>query len=443
MTDSSGGGMSAAGRLRLRRTVRQWFVPIVVFLVVVAALGAGTAYATHAEPGETTEERVVSTWSDQADFSHSTTVQRDTAAFPVGTELQNRPAYYTRISPDVTLGYISGYTASDGGSLDVETVLEVRWQGADGDGNVLWQVTEPVASSSWTDVGPDETRGVETTVNVTDINNRIETYQSELGSSRGSVETVFVARTTRSGEINGQSVQHTRVHSIPFDYRESTYGFREPSIETVSREQTETETVPVVYGPVRSAGSILLTVMPLLGAISMGLVRRKGVLELSAAEEAALEHALAREEFDEWITTGTLPASFLDRDPVEVSSLEGVVNVAIDSGRRVIEDGDRYFISTPELSYLYVNETPDIETLPETEPVIGPEMPDDVDVLGEDEVPDEDGMPVEAGDPDRNGRGVPPVAGADWDAAQGADSAASDSAEGDDGDDENENENEN
>lgn len=438
MTDSPDGGMSAAGRLRLRRTVRQWFVPIVVVLVVVAALGAGTAYATHAEPGETTEERVVSTWSDQADFSHSTTVQRDTAAFPIGTELRDRPAYYTRISPDITLEYTSEYSASDRGSVDVETILEVRWEGTDSNGNVLWRVTEPVASSSWTDVAPDETRGVETTVNVTDINSQIETYQSELGSSRGSVETVFVARTIRSGEINGQSVQHSRTHSIPFDYRESTYGFGEPAIETVSRERTETQTVPAVYGPVREAGSILLTVLPLLGAISMGLVRRKGVLELSAAEEAALEHALAREEFDEWITTGTLPASFLDRDPVELSSLEGVVNVAIDSGRRVIEDGDRYFISTPELSYLYVNESPDIETLSQTQPNIGPEMPEDAEMLGEDDMPDEGHEPADSGDPDRNGRGPTPVAGADWDGPVKTDSAVSEPAEDDDVDDESE-----
>jgi len=424
MTDSSGGGISATDRLRLRRTVRRWFVPIVALLLVVAALGAGTAYATHVEPGETTEERVVSTWSDEAEFSHSAAVQRDTAAFSNDTVLRNRPAYYTQVSPDATLAYASGYTASDGGSLDIETVLEVRWEGTDGDGNVLWRVTEPVATSSWTDVGPDETRRVETTFNATDVNNRIEAFHEELGSSRGSVETVFVARTTRSGEINGQSVQHSRTHSIPFDHRESTYGFLEPSVETVSRERTETETVPVVHGPVRQAGSILLTVVPLFGALGMGLARRKRVFELSAEENAALEHALVREEFDEWITTGTLPASRSESDPVEVASLEGVVNVAIDSGRRVIEDGDRYFISTPELSYLYVNDAPSVESV---------SAPAESDPPAEDpEGGDEGG--VDEADPARNGRTAAPVAATDENAVEGEASTESGAGSADDGD---------
>ena len=405
MTDSSGGGGRATDRLRLRRTVRRWFVPIVAVLLVVAALGAGTVYATHVEPGETTEERVVSTWSDRAEFSHSAVVQRDTAAFSNDVVLRNRPAYYTRVSPDATLEYASGYTASDGGSLDVETVLKVRWEGTDGDGNVLWRVTEPVATSTWTDVAPDETRRVETTFNATEVNDRIETFQDELGSSRGSVETVFVAQTSRSGEINGQSIQHSRTHSIPLDHRESTYGFSEPSIETVSRERTETETVPVDYGPIREAGSVLLTVVPLLGALGMALARRKRVFELSDEESAALEHALAREEFDEWITTGTLPTSLSNSEPVEVASFEGVVNVAIDSGRRVIEDGDRYFISTPELSYLYVNDAPSIESVSaSTEP----------DLSTDDGYDEADGE----FDPARNGQTVASVAATEEDAAE-------------------------
>ena len=224
MTDSSGGGGRATDRLRLRRTVRRWFVPIVAVLLVVAALGAGTVYATHVEPGETTEERVVSTWSDRAEFSHSAVVQRDTAAFSNDVVLRNRPAYYTRVSPDATLEYASGYTASDGGNLDVETVLKIRWEGTDGDGNALWRVTEPVATSTWTDVAPDETRRVETTFNATEVNDRFATVQEELDSSRGSAKTVCVAQTTRSGEINAQSGQPSRTNSIPLVHQSSTYG---------------------------------------------------------------------------------------------------------------------------------------------------------------------------------------------------------------------------
>jgi len=137
----------------------------------------------------------------------------------------------------------------------------------------------------------------------------------------------------------------------------------------------------------------------------MALARRKRVFELSDEESAALEHALAREEFDEWITTGTLPTSLSNSEPVEVASFEGVVNVAIDSGRRVIEDGDRYFISTPELSYLYVNDAPSIESVSaSTEP----------DLSADDDHDEADGE----FDPARNGQTAASVIATEDDTAE-------------------------
>lgn len=363
MTASSDGGLlSDTDRLRLRRSIRRWFAPIVVVLLVITAIGAGAVYTTHVEPGETTEERVVASWSDRAEFSHAATVQRDTSAFPVGAELRNRPVYYTHVAPDVDVEYGTGYTASDSGSLDVETTLELLWRSTDGDGNVLWQVTEPVASEAWSDVAPGETKRVGTTFNATEINDRIERIEAEIGSSRGSAETVLVARTTHVGTVNGESVSQSRIHRLPLDHQGTTYGFLEPDVETSSSQQTVSESVPVVYGPVRSIGSILLTIVPLFGSIALGGARMKRLFELSDDEEAYLQHALAREEYDEWISPGRIPDSVSARPTVETESLQGIVNVAIDSGRRVIEDGNRYVLTTPELTYRFVNDAPPLPT---------------------------------------------------------------------------------
>lgn len=144
----------------------------------------------------------------------------------------------------------------------------------------------------------------------------------------------------------------------------TTYGFLEPSVETYSQQQTELETVPVTYGPVQSIVPIVLTMFSLIGLVALGVARFRQILELSAAEEAELEHTLVREEFDEWITPGTYPESLSEEPRVEISSLEGIVNVAIDSGRRVIEDGAWYVLRTPELTYVYVNEALDQGSIP-------------------------------------------------------------------------------
>lgn len=361
---SSGKLLDDVDRFRLRRAIRQWFIPIIGLLLVTAVVGAGTVYATHVEPGETTEEHVVSTWTETADFSHSAIVQRDTSAFREGTELRNRPVYYSQVSPDINVEYSTGYVASDSGSLDIETTLERLWQSTDADGNVLWEVAEPIAASEWSDVEPGETKQITTGFNATEVNARIEAIEREIGSSRGSAETILVARTMRSGTVNDQSIQQRQMHTLQLDHQGTTYGFLNPSIETNSYERTETETIPIVHGPFRSVGSIVLTVIPLLGVAILAGGRFKRIFELSPSEEAQLNHALAREEYDEWITPGTLPECTLGQSSVDVASLKGIVNVAIDSNRRVIEDGNRYVLTTPELTYSYVNDTSGRSQLP-------------------------------------------------------------------------------
>jgi hypothetical protein len=333
-------------------------------LIVVAVLGGVGIYTTHIEPGQTTEERVVATWSDHAEFSHTSVAQRDTSAFPVDTELRNQPVYYTTVSPDVAVEYVAGYDASESGQLDIKTTFEILWQSTDNNENVLWQVTEPLSTSEWSDVEPGERQQIGTTFNATEMNNRIGKIETELGSSRGSTETILRVQTTRSGTVNGESVRQTRTHTLPFDYQGTTYGFLEPSVETYSQQQTELETVPVTYGPVQSIVPIVLTMFSLIGLVALGVARFRQILELSAAEEAELEHTLVREEFDEWITPGTYPESLSEEPRVEISSLEGIVNVAIDSGRRVIEDGAWYVLRTPELTYVYVNEALDQGSIP-------------------------------------------------------------------------------
>jgi hypothetical protein len=345
-------------RLRLRRLVGQWFGAIVIVLLVVAAVGLGGIYTTHVAPGETTEERVLSTWSEQGEFRHGATVQRDTDAFPLSTELRNQPVYYTSVAPEVTVEHVGGYSASDSGRLDMSTTLELHWQGTDSDDNVLWEVTEPVATSRWSNVAPGETRSVATTLSPVALTNRIDRIHAEIGSTRGSADTILRARTTYVGTVNGEAVRETAVGTLPVDNRGDTYGFLEGDVGTKTHQRTVTETVPVVHGPVRSAGVGVLFGLPLIGLAALGVGHRRGRFRLTAAETARLEYALAREEFDEWITPGTLPPAVSRRTAVELSSLDGIVNVAIDSGRRVIQDGYRFVLTTPELTYVYVADLP-------------------------------------------------------------------------------------
>ncbi|WP_267164203.1 DUF5305 family protein [Halovenus salina] len=68
-----------------------------------------------------------------------------------------------------------------------------------------------------------------------------------------------------------------------------------------------------------------------------------------------MRYASRRDEVDEWITTGKTPTAG-DTSEVEVDDIERLVDVAIDTNQRVIEDSRTGTLSvqTPTTIYRYV-----------------------------------------------------------------------------------------
>jgi hypothetical protein len=155
------------------------------------------------------------------------------------------------------------------------------------------------------------------------------------------------------------------VNDDPVDEEESFALSIEPDGDTFSvdvadggertYERTEPETATATVGPLRSLGSLALTLIGIGGLLVLGSAKHRDVLAPPEGERARLAVAREREEFDDWISSGSLPAPLLDRPRVEIDSLEDLVDVAIDSDRRVIEDRDRgaFFVADGELLYRY------------------------------------------------------------------------------------------
>jgi hypothetical protein len=66
-------------------------------------------------------------------------------------------------------------------------------------------------------------------------------------------------------------------------------------------------------------------------------------------------HTATRDEFDDWITAASPPQEAFEAPRVEVDSLDGLVDLAIDTNRRVIEDADRgeYLVLGDGVIYTY------------------------------------------------------------------------------------------
>jgi hypothetical protein len=107
-----------------------------------------------------------------------------------------------------------------------------------------------------------------------------------------------------------------------------------------SGQQREERTVAVAPGPLRAFGGPVLLLVAVGACVGLAAGRRRGALTVTEREREWLAYRDARSEFDEWITTVRVAEP--DRDAtIEIESLEGLVDVAIDTDRRVLVDEER------------------------------------------------------------------------------------------------------
>lgn len=314
---------------------------VAVGLVVLALLGGFLAYEPYVDPGTEVEEFEESSWSSTAAYTHEATVIEQTAVFEEGQTLRNQPAYFESISPVLNGTFSYNYQASDSGDLDIDTDLTLVLRSADDEGIEYWREQESLTAHSEESVQPGDEITVPFSVNVTEATQRVEFIEGQLGGTPGTTEIIVEARLRLSGERNGQPVDTESTHRITIVPQGNTYSVDGADSETDSGQQFGQRTVEATYGPLRTAGGPLLLALSVLGIGGIAVGRRKGWFSVSESQREWMAYRSTRSEFDEWITEGRVPSQVADRTAIEVDTLEGLVDVAIDSDRRVISDASR------------------------------------------------------------------------------------------------------
>ena len=342
---------------QLRALAEDHLAVIVLALVVVGLLGGYVTYGAYATTDTRTETQTASTWQSTGEFTHRATVVNGTDAFAEGEVLSDRSVYFRDDTPRLNGSFTYGYTADDGNlAANVSLVLVQRSIDESGDGNdtVLWRVERPRENITRS-LAPGESANVSFSMNVSAVSERATTIDEQLGGTPGTVETTLQARIDLSGTRNGEQVDRTRVYSLPISAAQGVYRVQDPGPVTHSGEQTTRTQVPVSPGPLGSAGGPLLVVLSLAGLVGLAVGQVTVGLTVSETERARLVYQRQRKEYDEWITTGTVPSESLADPTVEVDSLEGLVDVAVDIDRRIIDDSDsaQFVVLGEEVNYIY------------------------------------------------------------------------------------------
>lgn len=347
---------------RVRAFLSEQFRLVVVVAVAVALLGGMLSYSVYAGPPPVqTEERVVSSWTSSEEFTHGATVVENSSLYAPGTQLENRPAYFTPVVDQVDGTYIYRYDASSSGNLTVtaQTVLVVRsiderrYNGTVRDVE-YWRTSKELGAATVESVDPGQAVEVPFTVDLNDTAERIEAIREEVGA-HGTIEVTVRVETQVSGEVNGESVNQTNRYELPMLLQDRIVRVYDPDVKTNQYEQTEPVAVESTYSPMERVGSALLLAVPLVFLMGTTVARATGRLSPTAVDRDVLAHNQARTEYDEWITPGRLSEALLDRPVVTVASLEGLVDLAIDVDGRVIEDVEAggYVVAHDGILYTY------------------------------------------------------------------------------------------
>lgn len=398
-------------QLRLRAILDSWFEVVAILLAVGVLLGAWGIYATHVDPGTTTEERVESSWAIQGSYEHEATVTQPNAVYDVGTTLEDRSIYPAEVAPALDGTFVFAYGASEGGDLDVDVDLTLHHQAVeefdDGDAGqreeVVWEHEEPLGDTSASSLDPDTTLDEEFTVDLPLLANQTEQIEESVGQVPGDVETFVSADVHLSGTVNGDPVEMNRTYALPLSADGDAYRIEGNPTDLEEFESTVQVPVERTYSPVRTVGAPLLAAVSLVLLGGLVAAKRRGGLALDDDERARLAYHDDREEFDEWITTMSLPDDVEDPPRAEAASLADLVDFAIDTDSGVVYDPDRDVYVTTHRGVTYVFYPPT--------GAVGSEPPPRLPDPGDDSAtePDDDtevGSEVAAGDRVETGDGA-------------------------------------
>jgi hypothetical protein len=351
-------------RVRLRTALDEWFVVVVVALLALALLGGWGAYGAVADDGdEEFEQRTVEAWSTTGGFDHSATVQEENEVFPVGTELSDRSMYFAEIAPELEATFAYAYDAPDGDvAVSFEADRVIRSVGETDDEEVVeyWAVNETIAQEETESLAPGEEQTASFAVDVPETDAEAEAIQEDLNESAGDLEMVVEVQVAVEGTIDGESVDRVDSYEMVLEPDDATYAVEAPAAEERSEERTEEIAVAGSSG-FGGLGAVVLALLGLGSVAALGVLgtaRRKGTLAPSAAELERINERYEREEFDDWISRGRLPADVRERSRIEIATLEDLVDVAVDCDRRVLEDerDGRYYVVDGEAVYVYAPE---------------------------------------------------------------------------------------
>jgi hypothetical protein len=226
------------------------------------------------------------------------------------------------------------------------------------DGTSNWRFSQPIDRRSAT-IHPDEQLAVPFAVNVTAVNERFALIRQQLGAVVGTPKSTLTATVRIDGVVNGHSVSRTTRYNLTIDPGADVYRVNGGNPVTDRDVRRVSVTVPNEPGVMKRIVPAVVIAVSLVGLVVMGAMSVTGRLKVSGTERARATYAKERAAYEEWITTGNVPNPDTVETVVTIDTVEGLVDIAIDSDKRVIEDAASGACIVLDGNVLYVYQPPE------------------------------------------------------------------------------------
>lgn len=328
--------MSQVAILRIKGLLADYGPYLAVGLALLGLLLGAIGGWQYTHPPTTQISETTHSQTIRSTLHTNVTTTGNTALYRSGTRLTDQPMYLLDSATAVTLRWRTSVPNNSATHVvqDVALVYKVSH-----DGGEFWRESQSLIHEETT----TQTGRVDTpaTLDMTEIKDRRAALQSEVGTA-GAVD-VFLHVTV---SYNTSRYSGTLSETVPITLTNTWYRFESEPLSRTHREST-TYTKPL---PTRDSGLWLAligaSVLCLLGGAVIAGVFYRGI------DRSQTELRLQQIRYDSWISAGELTAE-VDGPTVAMESLEGLVDVAIDTNNRVIYDQTRNFYAVLKDDIVY------------------------------------------------------------------------------------------
>lgn len=331
---------------------RKYWLLALIGLLVLFSVFSVIAYQNLSTPKYVERKENIMLYSWQSWYNYSATVEKENPLWPVGMRLNEQTVYFPAVASNLIGKFHFQISSAEipSGPTELTTNYQLKRilssSGKDKDKDIVYWSKETAISSG-------EGKEGEFQSDMTEVGEEIKWIKKGLNFDGGNIELKVIASVNYQGEIGNERINEWKEFPLVIKPSSSYYQVSsKPSNETVMKELIQ----KVLVSRSNSEKAILIAppVILLLTIIGLAVTKVK-YKPLTEGEIKELKKKREHERFKEQIAIGEYSGPDLSKKTINVQSLKDLIELAIDSDKRVIFDPKKqvYFVIDGDILFFY------------------------------------------------------------------------------------------